>query len=169
MNTEDLKSQLSSKLLLGLILLSFISNSNAQSTTATLTISAHIQELISISITPIGNYSNLNVNSTQIDVPVATIYESSNSSNGYLIKARSVNNGKIQNTASTDNIPYMLRYGNGGAVQLTSNDQIMREQNIGGTYNAVNKDVTISFQGIPATNLKSGAYNDVITFTIESK
>lgn len=156
-------------IIISFILMNYVSNSKAQSTVATLTISALINEIITISITPLGNYSNLNVNTTQVDVPVATIYESSNSSNGYLVKARSVNNGKIQNTSGGDNVPYMLRYGGGGAVQLSNSDQVMREQNIGGTYNSVNKDVTISFLGVPATNLKSGTYNDVITFTIESK
>lgn len=150
-------------------LINNLANAQPQNTTAQITLSAFVNELVSISITPIGNYSNLNISKTQVDIPVATVYESSNSSNGYLVKARSENNGKIQSSSSEDNVPYILRYGGRSAIKLTNSDQTMREQVIGGTYSSINQNVTISFLGIPEANLKSGTYNDVITFTIESK
>jgi hypothetical protein len=155
--------------ILVLVLSNFISIGQASNTTSTITLSAYVNELISISITPAGNYSNLNINENQIDALVATVFESSNSSNGYLVKARSGNGGKIQNTLGSDNIPYYVRYAGGGAVRLSDVDQTVREQRVGGVYSANSKNVTISYQGVEATKLKSGTYNDIITFTIESK
>lgn len=141
----------------------------AKDSSATLLLSAIVNEIIAISIAPSANNSNLNVSENQIDLLVATIYESSNSSNGYLVKARSENNGKIQSVKGKDNIPYSLRYAGGGALRLSNSDQTIREQSLGGVYTASSKSVTISFQGVPISNLSSGNYSDMITFTIESK
>ena len=169
-DTKNFKHGVQIKLILMVSVLSLLtSRAYASSTTATVTLSALINEMVSISITPAGGNGNLNVNTSQVDVPVATVYENSNSANGYLVKARSENNGKIQSTQGADNIPYYIRYGGGTSLKLSDNDQTVKEQNIGGVYNSVNKDITISFQGVPATNLRSGSYRDIITFTIESK
>jgi hypothetical protein len=155
--------------LMSVLFLAIKDEALAQNTTASITLSALVNEIISMSITPAGNYSNLNVSETQVDTLVATIYETSNSSNGYLVKARSENSGKIQSTKGADSVPYYMRYAGGGALKLSTSDQTVREQTLGGIYNSSNKSVTISFQGVPVTSLGSGIYKDTITFTIESK
>lgn len=145
------------------------SNAFASTKTSTLTISALVEELVSISITPKGNYSNLDIHTTQTDVPVATVFESSNSSKGYIVKARSENNGQIKNLSGGDSVVYHLKYGGSVPFNLSQTDQVLSDQSVGGVFSSAGKDVTISFQGMPATKLSSGTYRDIITFIIESK
>ncbi len=169
MNLKLENTNLRSFKVLSFLMMSLMSFNMMAGNTVHLTISGIVDEVITLSISPKGDYSNLDLHSTQIDVPVATIYESSNSSKGYIIKARSENSSQIKNVSGEDAVPYYLRYGGGPQMALTNQDQAIKEQSIGGLYSSVGKDVTISFKGIPATHLNSGIYRDVITFTIESR
>jgi len=136
---------------------------------ATLTLSAVVNEAVSIRISPKENVTNLDLHTTQVDIPVATIYETSNSSTGYVVKARSENNSKIKNANSDNGVPYFIKYGGGESVSLSQIDKTLKEENVGGIHSSVPREVSLSFKGVPATSLVSGIYNDVITFTIESK
>jgi len=139
------------------------------STSVMLKLSALVGEVISIRISPKGDYSNLDLTATSIDLPVATVYESSNSYTGYLLKARSENGSRIRNINSSVSVPYSLKYGGASGVSLSQEDKVIREETTGGIINTSGKEVSISFTGVPANNLVSGLYNDIITFTIESR
>lgn len=139
------------------------------SKSATLTLSAKVNEAVSIRISAKENVTNLDLHTTQVDVPVATIYETSNSSTGYTVKARSENNSKIKNANSENGVPYFIKYGGGESVSLSQIDKTLKEENVGGIHSSIPREVSLSFKGVPATSLVSGIYNDVITFTIESK
>lgn len=139
------------------------------SKSGTLTISAFVEEVISIRIAAKMSKSKLDLSITQTDLPVATVVETSNSSTGYIVKARSENNSNIKNINGNGAVPYTLKYGGGDSVLLSQSDKILREENLGGIYSSQEKEVTISFKGSPLSSLASGLYNDVITFTIESK
>ncbi len=167
MQKNILKNFINKKLLLLTIVL-FTQVLNAQQTTS-LTISGYVDEVVNLSITPKGEYGRLNLHSDSVDLPIATIFESSNASKRYLVKARSENNSKIKNADGDEHIPYHMKYGQGPLMVLSQTDQIIKDQSVGGLYSSSGKVVSISFKGVAATTLTSGLYKDTITFTIESR
>lgn len=156
-----------------LSLVSLMSNMSQADTlltkSATLNLSAIVNEAVSIRISPKENVTNLDLHTTQVDVPVATVYETSNSSTGYIVKARSENNSRIKSANSENGVPYFIKYGGSESVSLSQMDKVLKEENVGGIHSSIPREVSLSFKGVPATSLVSGIYNDVITFTIESK
>jgi len=174
MRLQDFKNtDMKHKIALVVLMISSISVSStfaeSRPSTASLTLTAIVNEVVTLAITPKGDYSNLDVHNSQTDIPVATVYETSNSNKGYLVKARSENNSYIRNLNGNDGVHYSLKYGGGPAFSLSTNDQTLSEKTEGGVYNSAPKDVTISYQGVPQTYLSAGVYRDIITFTIESK
>lgn len=132
-------------------------------------IGGEVEETVSLSVLTKGDSANLNLHSDQFDKTVATIFESANTEKGYLVKARSENNGVIKNTNGVDGIPYTLRYGEGNPINLNQEDQLLRDSVVTGVYQSGGKDIKINYKGIPATKLKAGIYKDIITLTIEGK
>lgn len=174
MESKDYKngiSKISLRVLIGLMasISSSLALASGNIKSETLVLSAFVNEVVSIKISPKGNYSNLDLSSTSIDLPVATIYESSNSSSGYFIKARSENNSTIKSVNGSVSIPYSIKYGGNEGVSLANQDKIIKNSTSTDVVNSAGSEVSISFKGVPATKLVSGLYNDIITFTIESR
>lgn len=132
-------------------------------------IGGEVEESVSLSVLTKGDSANLNLHTDQFDKTVATIFESANTEKGYLVKARSENNGVIKNTNGVDGIPYTLRYGEGNPINLNQEDQLLRDSVVSGVYQSSGKDIKINYKGVPATKLKAGIYKDIITLTIEGK
>ncbi len=134
-----------------------------------LALKAVIQEKVSLSLANINSANQINLNISQNDIPVARFVEFSNSSQGYLLKARSENDGKIKNFTNNNFIPYYIRFNGGHELQLSELDQVLNEQQNGDLRQAANRSITISHQAVASANLKSGSYEDIIILTVESK
>lgn len=135
-------------------------------TSGTLTLSGTIGSIISIVVTPNAAASSLDLTSSQTDLLVGTVSESSNAINGYRILAKSTNASKIKHSTASDFVGYTMKYGGGSAVTLTTSDQAVKNQTVGGNYNGVSSNVTVSYTG--SSSLTAGSYSDLITFTIEA-
>ena len=155
------------KLIVIILSLCFL-NVQAKNTVMIL-IGGEVEESVSLSVLTKGDSANLNLHTDQFDKTVATIFESANTEKGYLVKARSENNGVIKNTNGVDGIPYTLRYGEGNPINLNQEDQLLRDSVVSGVYQSRGKDIKINYKGVPATKLKAGIYKDIITLTIEGK
>jgi hypothetical protein len=147
------------KLFIGLTLAS-LSLSAVAGTTATLLLKGTIAPQLNISVAPEATASALDLTTTQSSTKVATVQEKSNSSSGYKVTISSQNLGVLKN--NTHSFVYVLAY-NGSALNLAS--PITQTQNSSAAV-TVNKNVNISYTGVPADQLVAGDYTDTITFTI---
>ncbi|MBC7711868.1 MAG: fimbrial protein [Rhizobacter sp.] len=137
---------------------------------ANLALTGTITDSVSIAVTPSGNYNNLTLTTTAVDSVVASVAESSNSTAGYLILARSANASKlVHSTDATQTVGYTMKYAGGTAVTLTATDQTVKTQATGGVYSAVASAVSISYTGVTAASKRAGSYTDTITFTVQSQ
>lgn len=148
------------KFVLALTLATLTSTAAFSATTATLLLKGTIAPLLNISVTPESVSSALDLTATQTNTKVATVQEKSNSSTGYKVTISSQNLGVLKNNTST--FVYSLAY-DGIALNLASP--------VTKTYSASaavtsNKNVNISYTGVPADQLVAGDYTDTITFTI---
>lgn len=134
-------------------------------TTGNLLLKGTVPPLLSIVVTPEALASALPLDTTQTDTKVATINEKSNSNTGYQVAVSSANQGKLVHESVVSSfINYSLTY-NGNSVDL----------NAGQTYTypsaaSVNadRDVEISYTGVPHEDLVQGEYSDTVTFTISA-
>ncbi len=151
--------------------LGFISTSTyAATASGNLNLSGSIADSVSIAVTPTAAASSLTLTSTATDVSIASVAETSNAANGYLIKARSTNAGKlVHGSDATQFINYTIKYAGGSAVTLTTSDETVKTQSTGGNYNAVASAVSISYTGVTAASRVAGSYTDTIIFTIEGQ
>ncbi len=142
----------------------------AATASGNLNLSGTIAEATSITVTPHANASALTLTSSAADLQIATVDETSNATNGYLIKAKSTNGSKLVHSSdSSQLVNYTIKYAGGSAVTLTTSDQTVKTQSTGGTYNAVSSNVTISYSAVSAATRIAGTYTDTITFTIEGQ
>lgn len=131
-------------------------------TTGTLLLKGQVGQVLSILVTPETIAATLPLNVSQTDTKVATVNEISNSSTGYKVTISSANLGKLIRTGGTEAFNYSLKY-NGSAVNLAS-PQIFSNPSAASVN--VNKDVAISYTGVPAENMVAGEYVDTVTFVI---
>ncbi len=129
-------------------------------TSATLLLKGTIPALLNIAVTPELNASALDLTATQSNTKVATVQEKSNSQSGYKVSIASQNLGVLKNGVHA--FPYALAY-DGSALDLSST---VTQVHSASSAVAVNKNVNISYSGVPADQLVAGDYSDVITFTI---
>lgn len=128
-------------------------------TVATLQLKGTIAQNLDISIVPEAIATTLNLTQTASSLKVATLNEKSNSNTGYKVTVSSQNLGNLKN--GTFLFPYTLGY-NGQQLNLSSPST----QTYAVAAHNVNKDVTISYTGVPADTLVAGDYVDTVTFTI---
>ena len=149
-----------SLLTLGLALTTLTSFASTQ---AVLNLKGNVPNILSIQITPETLALNLPLQTTQNNTKVAVVREMSNSSTGFRITATSSNQGKLKH-ANGNTFDYSLFY-QGQALNLQNGSP---SPIITTGQNAVsrNRDVTISYTGIPAEQLVAGDYVDQVTFTI---
>lgn len=148
------------KKLLVALTLSTLTFSGFAATSGTLLLKGQIAPLLSIAVTPESVASALDLTTTQSNTKVATVQEKSNSNTGYKVTISSQNLGVLKNSLHT--FVYSLSY-NGQALNLASP---VTQTNSSSAAVTVNKNVNISYTGVPADQLVAGDYTDTITFTI---
>ena len=132
-------------------------------TTGTLLLKGIVPRLVNITVTAETIAANLPLDTTQSNTKVATVNEQSNSNTGYKVTVSSANAGKlVHQSVASSNVAYTLRYNN-AAVNLASAQTITYSSSA--SVNA-NRNVDISYTGVPHENLIEGNYQDTITFTI---
>lgn len=151
------------KALLAITALTFTAQTMA-ATQAELILKGLVSPILDISIAHEAVAGNLDLSLPASAVKVATLTERSNYAQGYKIKAKSTNAGKLVNTVDTNSfVNYSLTY-NGSAVALTSSPvQIYSTSNLKGTFT---KDLKISYN--QPLNLSAGSHEDTVQFTIEA-
>lgn len=140
--------------------LTALSFSSLAATTATLLLKGTINPIVSVQVTPEPIATTLDLTTTQASTKVATVQEKSNASSGYKVTISSLNQGILKNDQHS--MIYTMSYG-GQVLNLASP---ITQTNNATNAGAVNKNVTISYTGIPADQLMAGDYTDTITFTI---
>jgi hypothetical protein len=131
-------------------------------TSGTLNLTGTVDEVVSIEVTAESVASNLDLESDQTDLKVATVEENSNSSTGYTVSIDSANSGTLVRTGGSETFSYSMEY-DGDTVDLTSTDTF---SNSSAASVSVNKDVTISYTGEDASSMVAGDYEDTVTFSI---
>jgi len=139
-------------------------------TTATLNLKGTIGQVLSIAVTPLTVAGALDLTTTQTDLKVATSVEKSNSKTGYKVLLSSANNSKLKHIQG-DLFAYTVKYG-AATVDLSASagtpvTAATVSTPLGVASNT--RDVTVSYTGIPAANMKEGDYLDTLTFTIAAQ
>jgi len=132
-------------------------------TSGTLLLKGVVPRLVSITVTAETIAANLPLETTQNNTKVATVNEQSNSNTGYKVTIASANAGKlVHSTTASSTVPYTIRYNN-QSMNLSGSQQVTYSSSA--SVNA-NRNVDISYTGVPHENLIEGNYQDTITFTI---
>ncbi len=147
--------------LIALATLALTSTSFA-ATTGQLVLKGQVANVLSILVTPETIAATLPLHTSQTDTKVATVNEISNSNTGYKVSISSANLGNLVRTSGTETFAYSLKY-DGQAVDLANGDEFV---NSSAAAVNVDKDVSISYTGIPAADMVAGEYTDTVTFTI---
>lgn len=151
-----------------IILLSslLVSSIAMSATTSTLLLKAQVPRALSIAVTPAPIASALDMTVTQNDLFIGVVNEKSNSKTGYKGTVTSANLGKLKRVGGSEVFSYSLKI-SGTAIDLSSA--------AGSTYyfyntqlTDTNRDMHISYTGVPAEQMVEGAYNDTVTFTISA-
>lgn len=141
-----------------------VASSSFAATTGTLLLKGQVGEVLSILVTPETIAATLPLHTSQVDTKVATVNEQSNTSDGYKVTVSSENLGYLKRTGGTELFEYHLKY-NDELLDLSAPHEI--------PYSSVglvneNRDVTISYTGVPAVNMVAGVYEDTLLFEISS-
>jgi hypothetical protein len=139
-----------------------LTTSSFAATSGTLLLKGQVGQVLSILVTPETIAATLPLDVSQTDTKVATVNEKSNSSTGYKVTVSSANLGSLIRTGGSEAFPYSLKY-NGSAVDLSA-PQIFSNPSAASVN--VDKDVSISYTGVPAENMVAGEYVDTVTFEI---
>lgn len=142
-----------------------LSFSALSATSGTLLLKGEVMEVLSISVSPEAIASTLPLNESQLDTKVATVNERSNLAGGYKVKISSENEGNLERVNGSELFPYTLKYA-GQNVNLASSQTFTYAANAGVTN--VNRDVSISYTGIDASNMVAGEYTDTVLFEISA-
>lgn len=152
------------KKLIALLTLSTISFSSFAGTQADLILKGIVAPILDIAIVHEAVASNLDLSQAATNLKVATLTEKSNYAQGYKIKAKSINGGKLVNTVDANSfVNYSLTYNGSGISLSASPTQIYSTSNLKGTFT---KDLRISYSA--PSNLSAGSHEDTVQFTIES-
>lgn len=146
---------------LSLVTLASMSHAATQ---ADLILRGVVAPVLDISIANETVASNLDLSQAASNIKVATITEKSNYHQGYKVKVKSTNSGKMVNLSDANSfVNYTLTY-SGATVPLTAApSQVYTTSNLRGTFS---KELKISYA--QPTNLSAGTYEDTVQFTIEA-
>jgi hypothetical protein len=146
-----------------ILAVAFAASASFAATSGTLLLKGTVPRSIAIVVTAESIAANLPLNVTQSNTKVAVVNEKSNSSTGYKVSVASANAGKlVHQSVASSSVNYSLRY-NSNAVNLASGQTFTYAT--GGLAN-VNRNVDISYIGVPHESLVEGQYSDTVTFTI---
>jgi hypothetical protein len=134
--------------------------------TGSITLQGSVAATTSITVTAQAGYNSLNLHATQSNLLVATVNEQNNTAAGYTVTLASNNSGKLKNGALGE-VTYTARY-NGSSVSLSSSPVTITTQGAQSAVVDLNKNLDVSYTGIPAAQLMAGTYSDTLTFTIAS-
>lgn len=147
------------------LMISFLFSINSYcATIGSLTLRGVVPQLVSVSVSSETIATSLPLDITQNDTKVATINERSNSHTGYSIVISSANSGNLKRVSGTETLSYVLKY-NGSTVNLASG-QTFNYASAGVTN--IDRDINISYTGSDLSTVKSGTYEDTVTFSISS-
>lgn len=146
------------------ILLFLIPSLSFAATNGSIFLSGYIPKVVSVVVTPVVGYNNLDFTTTATNLVVANITEQSNVTTGYTVTCSSSNAGLFKN-GLVDSIPYTAKY-NGTSFSLSSTPVVI--SNNGSTNSVVNvtKPLTINYTGVSHADKMDGTYSDTLTFTI---
>lgn len=147
------------KTILAIIML--MSSSSFAATTGTLLLQGFVPQLLNITVTSSVVSSTLDLSVSQTNLAVANVNEKSNSNTGYKVTFTSANGGKLKRVGGTEVVNYTMRY-NGVNVGLVTPTVFTSA----GVLSNVNKNIDISYVGVPNISMASGTYNDIITLNI---
>lgn len=106
---------------------------------------------------------------TQKEISLGSVFEISNTADGYVVKARSENDGQFLARDGKNSVPYYLKYGEGGVFSLKKTNQTLSVRNSEDSLVPSEKFISISLRQVPQNFSSKNAYQDFITFTIESR
>ena len=147
-------------------ILSLTSTVSFGATTGTLLLQGVVAKKVSIDVNPQAIASALDLEVSQTDLKVATVNEKSNSNTGYKVTITSANLGKLKRSGGAEVFSYSLKYG-GSNVSLSSASGTVISSASASVAN-VNKDLNISYTGVPAETMVEGSYSDTVTLNIAS-
>lgn len=151
------------KLIISLLCIASFSSFGA--TTGTLLLQGIVPSIRSITVSPESVASSLDLTTSQTNLKVATINEKSNSLLGYKVTITSANLSNLKRSGGSEVFPYTIKY-NGTNAPVTS---VAGYSTTSNTFPAnVNKDLTISYTGVPSEQMVEGTYSDTLTFTISA-
>lgn len=143
--------------------------------TASIILAGNVAKKVTIDVTGIGDYGNLNLMDRVNDLAVATVNEFSNVKAGYTVslQSSSANASGLTNPVfvggeGDDTLEYTITYDgtavafNGGAA-ATITDASDKTALAG-----IDKSLNISYDGT-VVNIYEGTYSDTLTFTITAK
>ena len=139
-----------------------LSTTTFAATSGTLLLKGQVGQVLSILVTPEAIAATLPLDQSQVDTKVATVNEISNSNTGYRVTISSANLGNLLRSGGSELFAYSMKY-NGSAVDLAAPDTF--SNSTAASVN-VDKDVLISYTGVPAANMVAGEYSDTVTFEI---
>ena len=154
------------KKILLLLTLSIATTVAYSATSATLLLQSVVPKKVAITVTAVSVASALDLSTTQADLKVATVNESSNSKTGYKVTITSANLGKLKRTDGADVFTYSLKYG-GSSVGLTTASGTVFTNPTSAIINT-NKDLNISYTGVTPESMIEGSYQDTLTLNIAS-
>lgn len=147
-------------------LLTLASTSSMAATTGTLLLKGVVAKKIAIVVTSEAVASALDLEVSQTaGLLVGTVNEQSNSKTGYKVSITSANSGKLKRTDGPEVFSYDLTYG-GAVVGLASGGSVFSNPAVAAVN--VNKDLMITYTGVPAESMIQGAYTDTLTLNIAS-
>ncbi|MBC7713945.1 MAG: fimbrial protein [Rhizobacter sp.] len=135
-------------------------------TTSTILLQSIVPKKVAITITPVSVASALDLSTTQADLKVASVNESSNSKTGYKVTITSANLGKLKRTDGSEVFAYSLKYG-GSSVGLSTAAGSSFTNASASIVNA-NKDLNVSYTGVTPESMIEGTYQDTLTLNIAS-
>lgn len=143
----------------------FLTNAMA-ATTGSVLLQGIVPQKISIGVASQPVAASLDLEVSQTDLKVATVNEQSNSRSGYKVTIISAGLGKLKRTDGAEVFPYTLKYG-GAIVGLSSASGSVFSNTVANAQ-SVNKDLTISYNGMSAESMVEGIYADTITLNISA-
>lgn len=152
------------KLLSATALLVLTTSAAFSATTGTLILQGVVAKKVAIVVTAQSVASALDLETSQVDLKVATVNEQSNSKTGYKVTITSANLGKLKRTDGAEVFSYTMKYA-GAAVGLSTAAGTIFTNSSAAAVN-INKDLAISYSGVAAETMVEGSYADVLTLNI---
>lgn len=157
---------------LGLLMVFVFSHSNPAlagvSQSGSLTLAGTLNQLVSISIKA-NKEASQEMLHTQKEISLGSVFEISNTAEGYVVKARSENDGRFLTRDGKESIPYDLKYGEGGVFSLKKTNQTLSVRSSEDSLVPTENYISITLRQMPQNFSSRNAFQDFITFTIESR